>query len=356
MSLLSGFESEDMPGSSFPVATPFPANDLFALNGPVGRDAANDRADVIRAQMMLNQAGYLDLPAGGPTGWPGDGLNRAIRSYQRDNGLAADGLLLPENWNDDPRNGETLRSLQDRHGAAPVGPVPTPAEVDAQHETLAQAPEDADETRPADARMPQPQTKPAPPVQVQTAVPVPQSKPAQPTGLTVRYADSIPRNAGDGPTASSPRSLSDRGTDLLRLLEKGKLRRYPDQAGHPTIGYGHRILPEEEERFRNGIDESTARELLARDVTKAEQTIRRLVKVPLDPSQFDALTIFAYNIGATGFEESTALKKLNQGDYRGAADAMLMWNKVTIKGQKVPSKGLTDRRQKERNLFLDGRH
>lgn len=144
MTLQSGSASHSpaphSPGPRNPARLPpaggLPQRGLFDLAGPVGREAANDRDDVIRAQLMLEAAGYLDpgrLP--GPTGWPGDGLVRAIRAWQKDNGLTVDGVLMPEGWNGDPRNGETLRSLKARHGKTLAGtPVPTAADVDARFE------------------------------------------------------------------------------------------------------------------------------------------------------------------------------------------------------------------------------
>ncbi|EBY2991617.1 lysozyme, partial [Salmonella enterica subsp. enterica serovar Typhimurium] len=45
---------------------------------------------------------------------------------------------------------------------------------------------------------------------------------------------------------------------------------------------------------------------------------------------------------------STLLRKLNSGDYAGAADEFLRWNKA---GGKVLN-GLTRRREAERALFL----
>ena len=57
---------------------PLPDNDLkndpFDFAGSVGRNADNNRDDVIKAQMLLASAGEFDLPAPGmPTGWPGEG-------------------------------------------------------------------------------------------------------------------------------------------------------------------------------------------------------------------------------------------------------------------------------------------
>ncbi len=69
-----------------PVDDPNP----FSLSGPVGHLAENARADVIKAQMLLAEAGYLDLPEPGlPTGWPGSGLVPGIKRLQRDRGRPA---------------------------------------------------------------------------------------------------------------------------------------------------------------------------------------------------------------------------------------------------------------------------
>lgn len=57
---------------------------------------------------------------------------------------------------------------------------------------------------------------------------------------------------------------------------------------------------------------------------------------------------FTYNLGARSLSTSTLLQKLNAGDYAGAADEFLRWNKA---GGKV-LKGLTCRREAERTLFL----
>ncbi|EAS3672836.1 lysozyme, partial [Salmonella enterica subsp. enterica serovar Weltevreden] len=61
-----------------------------------------------------------------------------------------------------------------------------------------------------------------------------------------------------------------------------------------------------------------------------------------------ALVSFAYNLGARTLSTSTLLRKLNAGDYAGAADEFLRWNKA---GSKVLN-GLTRRREAERALFL----
>ncbi|MEG5623927.1 lysozyme, partial [Enterobacter hormaechei] len=79
-----------------------------------------------------------------------------------------------------------------------------------------------------------------------------------------------------------------------------------------------------------------------------ESDVSRLVKVGLTQGQFDALVSFTYNLGARSLSTSTLLRKLNAGDYAGAADEFLRWNKA---GGKVLN-GLTRRREAERALFL----
>jgi lysozyme family protein len=146
-------------------------DDLFSFGGSVGRNGDNDRSDVIKAQTLLADAGYLDLPAPGiPTGWPGDGLTRAIASLQKDNGLEADGLLLPMTQGRVAENGagETLHLLQQNGSHLKRRPAMTPQQVDSYWQRprsaegevqLAQAGSVQTDAMPA---LPMPQQKPMP--------------------------------------------------------------------------------------------------------------------------------------------------------------------------------------------------
>ena len=95
------------------------------------------------------------------------------------------------------------------------------------------------------------------------------------------------------------------------------------------------------------LDRSQEMALLVHVVPAYEAIVRRFVKVPLTQNQYDALVSFTYNIGGGAFQGSTALKRLNAGDYAGAADAMKFWNKS---GGKV-MQGLVNRRNHEVALF-----
>lgn len=87
--------------------------------------------------------------------------------------------------------------------------------------------------------------------------------------------------------------------------------------------------------------------LLARTVEPYAQAVRAAVRVPLNQKQFDALVSLAYSIGAGAFAGSTVVRRLNEGDYAGAADAVRMWNKS---GGEV-LQGLVNRRDAEIRQF-----
>jgi GH24 family phage-related lysozyme (muramidase)/predicted chitinase len=133
---------------------------------------------------------------------------------------------------------------------------------------------------------------------------------------------------------------------------------YKDSAGIDTIGYGHacHVDPQGCAQFKGKtLTQPEAEQLLRTDMQKYADRVNKLVKVPLTPDQFSALVSFEYNTGGLhGKTESTLLKKLNAGDYNGAAEQFKEWNKQTVNGQKEEVKGLTTRRAAECSLFTGG--
>ena len=142
---------------------------------------------------------------------------------------------------------------------------------------------------------------------------------------------------------------SDKGIALIKQFEGCKLTAYQDSVGVWTIGYGW-TQPVDGKPIRAGmtIKQETAERLLKTGLVSYESDVSRLVKVGLTQEQFDALVSFTYNLGSRSLSTSTLLRKLNAGDYAGAADEFLRWNKA---GGKVLN-GLTRRREAERALFL----
>lgn len=143
----------------------------------------------------------------------------------------------------------------------------------------------------------------------------------------------------------SPKDLkaSLRVQAFIKSWERLRLTRYFDQGGKPTIGWGHLL---DHELF-DVIDLKKAEALFRDDLQHAAETVRRLVKVDLWQSEFDALVSLVWNIGREPFRKSTMLKLLNKADYRGASDEFIRWRFV----DGVESKGLLRRRQAERQFF-----
>lgn len=86
------------------------------------------------------------------------------------------------------------------------------------------------------------------------------------------------------------------------------------------------------------------------DMSAAEQTLKRLVRVPLSREQFIALADFVYNVGGENFATSTLLRKLNMADWDGAIAEFARWN---LSAGKVYL-GLTLRRSAEKAEFILG--
>ena len=88
-------------------------------------------------------------------------------------------------------------------------------------------------------------------------------------------------------------------------------------------------------------------EAFLKDMEAFERSVRKLVTVPLNSHQFDALVSFCYNCGEGNLSRSTLLKKVNAGDHAGAAKEFHKWNKAG--GKVLP--GLTRRRASESLLY-----
>ena len=136
---------------------------------------------------------------------------------------------------------------------------------------------------------------------------------------------------------------SQKGIDLIKSFEGLRLTAYQDVVGVYTIGYGTTtgIKPGMQ------ITQYRAEEFLKCDLDKFESAVSNLVTVPLTQNQFDALVCFCYNVGSGALKSSTLLKRLNQGNYSGAAEQFLLWDKAG--GKQVA--GLTRRRHAESELF-----
>lgn len=149
-------------------------------------------------------------------------------------------------------------------------------------------------------------------------------------------------------------ALSPAGAALIKAFEAcmaadgdGRFKAYRCPADVLTIGWGH--TNHTGRKFEAGAvwTQAECDEAFAQDMTAFEDIVHKLVKKPLSQHQFDALVAFAYNVGGGNLKSSTLLRKLNAGDYDGAALEFHRWNRS--KGQVL--RGLVRRRASEALMF-----
>ena len=152
--------------------------------------------------------------------------------------------------------------------------------------------------------------------------------------------------------ANEPDSVDAAGIAFITECEGCELDPYYDQAGYLTVGVGH-LLDGEDDPWNRTITQAESDMLLEGDLMETEECMEECVAVPVNQNQYNAMCSLTFNIGVGAFGDSTLLRLLNEGDYMGAADQFLVWNKITVDGEKVVSEGLANRREKERALFLE---
>ena len=148
----------------------------------------------------------------------------------------------------------------------------------------------------------------------------------------------------------SNKQYSKNGLHLTEQFEGCKLTAYPDPGtgGAPwTIGYGH-TGPDVHPGLT--ITQEQAENYLMQDVAKAAADVNAKVTVEITQGEFDALVDFAFNCGCGNLNGSTLLKKLNAGDYEGAAHEFEKWDMAAGKHMA----GLLKRRHAEAEEFLSG--
>jgi len=151
-------------------------------------------------------------------------------------------------------------------------------------------------------------------------------------------------------TALTPIATLTTSQDGLSFIEgqEGLVNTVYNDVGHKAIGIGHNIVPSDPSYIQTGpITDEQAYALLASDLKKVEQTMKKYIKVPLTQSQFDAISSFIFNIGSGSFIKSTLLKELNLGNYSEVPNQFMRW--VNVAGK--VNQGLVKRRRAEALLF-----
>lgn len=120
---------------------------------------------------------------------------------------------------------------------------------------------------------------------------------------------------------------------------------YVDLVGVRTVCYGETRNVQNRRYSKAECDA-----LLTKSLTDHAKPILGCIPVTAPLEVKAAFVSFGYNVGVSAVCKSTAVKLMWRGDYRGACDQLLRWDRA---GGKVV-KGLTRRRQDERTLCLSG--
>jgi lysozyme len=144
-------------------------------------------------------------------------------------------------------------------------------------------------------------------------------------------------------------ATNDAVLQMIKDSEGLRLEAYRGPSGAWLIGYGHGgddVTP------GRRITAAEADALLRDDLRAVENEIKRVVTVPINADELSAMVDLAYNIGTGAFRDSTVLRELNADNRAAAADAFLLWDKITLNGQLVADPVLGERRKTERAIFL----
>jgi lysozyme len=140
------------------------------------------------------------------------------------------------------------------------------------------------------------------------------------------------------------RKINHAGLELIKLFEGVILVAYRDAVGIPTIGYGHT----KGVKLGQKITAAQAEALLAEDLHIFEDGVEpALGAAETTDNQFAAMVSLAFNIGLTGFKQSSVRWYHALGNREMAQKKFALWNKA---GGKVLA-GLTRRRAAEAALY-----
>lgn len=141
-----------------------------------------------------------------------------------------------------------------------------------------------------------------------------------------------------------------------KFLTEGEAIRYTaylDSVKVWTIGRGVTEY-ENGTKVKKGdtITPERERQLFQNTLKKYVANVNAKVASNINQNQFNALVSFCYNIGITGFNGSTLLKKVNKNPNDPTIrNEFAKWNKGTVDGVKKVIKGLVNRRKAEADLY-----
>ncbi len=173
------------------------------------------------------------------------------------------------------------------------------------------------------------------------AIPTANGIPLVPLTAEVNFLDALEPQASY--KLPSEYNTNHTAVQIIKEEETLQLEAY-ELGGLWLIGYGHLMLEGEDDV----ITEKQADAFLVEDLHWCEGSIERYVTIPVTLNEFSAMVAFCYNVGSGKTRGSSIVKRINDEDRPGAANAFLLWNRMNG----VVMQALAKRRARERTLFL----
>lgn len=140
--------------------------------------------------------------------------------------------------------------------------------------------------------------------------------------------------------------LSPSSLDLIKRRTGLTLKAHQDPQGTWFIGYQHYG------DVHDGMEitEEEAQAKLEQEIDRIEPLLAGLLKVQVNPGQWDALVMLVFDFGFARFRSSMLLRHVNNGDFERAATEFPKWNQLGGR----PNATMMRRRDIDRQVFLSG--
>lgn len=145
-------------------------------------------------------------------------------------------------------------------------------------------------------------------------------------------------------------TTSDKGQSFIQGFEECRLATYLDEAGNPTIAWGHTSSAGAPHvSLGMTVTQAQADQIFRVDLRKVEHDVNRLIDsgIHLTQHQFDALVSFHYNTGKLLNPKCSIPRLLAKGQYDLVPGILLQY----IRSNGRPSNGLKRRRVGEVGLW-----
>lgn len=143
--------------------------------------------------------------------------------------------------------------------------------------------------------------------------------------------------------------VSNAGKELIKKHEKRRKEVYDDGYGNLTVGYGHKVLPEDDLVEGQEISDERIDDFFTSDIAKVEKYVNTLPKISkLSQNQFDAISSLVFNVGQEPVvdKNNDLYKALNKDVF--VKDEIVVGFTYTMGGESA----LVKRRNDELNMFF----